>query len=139
MGFLFLGNGQYSFSTSDFAIACLLASVYPKFPQTPTDNRYHLQALRHFYILATERRLLVTYDVDTDERIHVPVKVHYSDKLAEYATTPTLLKNDCVSIEVIEERNYQAVLRPTPELQYYIKRKHTGGSKTIEQPDLRFL
>jgi len=58
LGFLFLGSGAFTFSRSDLAIASLLCSLYPIFPSNPSDNRYHLQALRHFYVLAIESRLL---------------------------------------------------------------------------------
>mmetsp|Transcript_42600 Transcript_42600/g.40866 ORF Transcript_42600/g.40866 Transcript_42600/m.40866 type:complete len:242 (+) Transcript_42600:1572-2297(+) len=58
MGFLFLGSGAYTFSRSDLSIAALICALYPVFPSSPSDNRYHLQALRHFYVLAIETRLL---------------------------------------------------------------------------------
>jgi anaphase-promoting complex subunit 1 len=58
IGFLFLGNGAYTFNRSDKAIASLLCALYPVFPNSPSDNRYHLQALRHFYVMAIETRLL---------------------------------------------------------------------------------
>lgn len=58
IGFLYLGSGAYTFSSSDMAIASLIAALYPVFPKSPSDNRYHLQALRHFYILAIETRLI---------------------------------------------------------------------------------
>uniref|UniRef100_S4RPX0 Uncharacterized protein n=1 Tax=Petromyzon marinus TaxID=7757 RepID=S4RPX0_PETMA len=49
LGFLFLGAGRCSLSTSNSAIAALLCALYPRFPAHSTDNRprYHLQALRH--------------------------------------------------------------------------------------------
>lgn len=58
IGFLFLGSGAYTFSRSERAIAALLISTYPILPSSPSDNRFHLQALRHFYVLAIETRLL---------------------------------------------------------------------------------
>lgn len=58
LGFLFIGNGVYTFSRSSKAIAGLICAVYPIFPATPADNKFHLQALRHFYVLAVETRLL---------------------------------------------------------------------------------
>jgi len=58
IGFLFLGSGAYTFSRRNDAIAALLCATYPAFPSSPSDNRYHLQALRHFYVLAIETRLL---------------------------------------------------------------------------------
>lgn len=42
MGFLFLGSGAFTFSRSDLAIASLICALYPVFPSTPSDNRYHL-------------------------------------------------------------------------------------------------
>lgn len=56
IGFLFLGNGALSFGTENFQIACLLMSIYPVFPENFNDNKYHLQALRHFYVLASEEK-----------------------------------------------------------------------------------
>ena len=38
--------------------------------------RYHLQALRHFYVLATEPRVLVTRECDTGQSCSVPVEIH---------------------------------------------------------------
>lgn len=58
VGFLYLGNGSLSFGTADFQVACLMMSVYPVFPADFNDNKYHLQALRHFYVLASEERLI---------------------------------------------------------------------------------
>lgn len=58
IGFLFLGSGAYTFSRSNEAIAALLCATYPIFPTNPSDNRFHLQALRHFYVLAIETRLI---------------------------------------------------------------------------------
>jgi hypothetical protein len=43
----------------------LLLSICPRFPARTIDNQYHLQALRHFYVLACENRVLYTIDVDT--------------------------------------------------------------------------
>ncbi|KAF2987790.1 hypothetical protein EK904_015203 [Melospiza melodia maxima] len=62
LGLLFLGGGRYSLSTSNSSIAALLCALYPHFPVHSTDNRYHLQALRHLYVLAAEPRLLTPVD-----------------------------------------------------------------------------
>ena len=75
LGFLFLGSGAFTFSRNDLAIAALLCSLYPVFPQNPGDNRYHLQALRHFYVLAIESRLLYARDIDTGEFLNIKMKV----------------------------------------------------------------
>ena len=90
LGFLFLGSGAYSFGRSEKAIAGLLCSVYPIFPASPSDNRHHLQALRHFYILALETRLLQARDIDTGKYVNLEVSLlvrerkdqpHLSEKL----------------------------------------------------------
>jgi len=57
LGFLFLGGGNFTLDKSEaLSIACLLISCYPIFPQTTTDNRYHLQALRHLYVMAVRKK-----------------------------------------------------------------------------------
>lgn len=38
--------------------------------------RYHLQALRHLYVLAAEPRVLVTREWDTSQSCSVPVRLH---------------------------------------------------------------
>ncbi len=52
------------------AIGCLLMSVLPRFPNRTIDNQYHLQALRHLYILSVEWRALRIVDADTNESVN---------------------------------------------------------------------
>jgi anaphase-promoting complex subunit 1 len=80
IGFLFLGAGRYTLSTSNRAIGALVCALYPHFPITPTDNRYHMQALRHLYVLAVEPRCLVARDVDTHQACYLPLQVLTSGK-----------------------------------------------------------
>lgn len=40
--------------------------------------RYHLQALRHMYVLAADLRVLVTIDTKTDSNTSVPVCVDFT-------------------------------------------------------------
>lgn len=54
IGFVFLGFGNFTFNREDMSIAALLISIFPQFPNSPSDNKWHLQALRHFYVLAME-------------------------------------------------------------------------------------
>lgn len=65
LGFLFLGAGRYTLSRTPEAIAALVISLFPKFPNHSSDNRYHLQAFRHLYVLAIEPRLFLTRDIDS--------------------------------------------------------------------------
>lgn len=44
-------------------------------------NRYHLQALRHLYVLAAEPRLLVPVDVDTNTPCYALLEVTYKVRL----------------------------------------------------------
>nr|CAB3234793.1 anaphase-promoting complex subunit 1-like [Phallusia mammillata] len=77
LGFLFLGKCRYTLCTTNKAIAALLVSIYPCFPAKSCDNRYHLQALRHMYVLATEKRLLVPIDVSRKRPCYARVAVQY--------------------------------------------------------------
>ncbi|XP_078728043.1 anaphase-promoting complex subunit 1 isoform X4 [Lampetra fluviatilis] len=96
LGFLFLGAGRCSLSTSNSAIAALLCALYPRFPAHSTDNRYHLQALRHLYVLAVEPRLLVPVDVDTGMPCYAKIRATYQatmwyDEISVDLMAPTLL------------------------------------------------
>lgn len=73
MGFLFLGGGRRTLSRSNAAIAGLLCSVYPVFPATVTGNRYHMQALRHMYVLAIENRCFVVRDLASLQPSRCPI------------------------------------------------------------------
>ncbi|XP_042188990.1 anaphase-promoting complex subunit 1 [Callorhinchus milii] len=96
LGLLFLGGGRYSLCTSNSAIAALLCALYPRFPAHSSDNRYHLQALRHLYVLATEPRLLVPIDVDTNTPCYALINVAYKasqwcEEMTVNLMAPTLL------------------------------------------------
>uniref|UniRef100_A0A182KCH8 Uncharacterized protein n=1 Tax=Anopheles christyi TaxID=43041 RepID=A0A182KCH8_9DIPT len=65
LGFLFLGAGRFTLSRSPGAIAALVCAIFPKFPTYSNDNRYHLQAFRHLYVLAIEPRIFLPRSIDT--------------------------------------------------------------------------
>src|SRR5271156_1784564 len=65
IGLLFMSGGQCTLGTSPLATAALFVSTYPKFPSNSADNNFHLQALRHLWVLAAENRCLVPRMVDT--------------------------------------------------------------------------
>lgn len=77
IGFLFLGYGNYTFNRSEQSIAALLLATYPTFPNSPTDNKYHLQPLRHFYVLAMEQKIFHAVDVDTNKVVNVAAKMTF--------------------------------------------------------------
>lgn len=87
IGALFLGCGTVSFGTSDKAIAALLIAFYPILPANVMDNRSHLQAFRHFWVLATEQRCIVTKDVLTGQLMSVPVEI----RMRKVSATETIL------------------------------------------------
>ncbi|VDP92949.1 unnamed protein product [Echinostoma caproni] len=65
IGLLFLGGGRLTLSNTPEAAAILCISFFPILPDHPGDNWYHLQALRHLYVLATRPRRLCAVDADT--------------------------------------------------------------------------
>ncbi|MCJ1257365.1 Anaphase-promoting complex subunit 1 [Lignoscripta atroalba] len=91
IGVLFLGGGTYTFSTSNIAVASLLCAFYPLFPTTVLDNKSHLQAFRHFWVLAAEPRCLIARDVDTQRPISVPILITLRTGEELAMTAPCLL------------------------------------------------
>ncbi|CAO2656129.1 Nn.00g049320.m01.CDS01 [Neocucurbitaria sp. VM-36] len=75
-GALFIAGGTQTFSRSNKAIGSLICAFYPLFPSDVQDSRAHLQAFRHFWVLAAEPRCLVVRDVDTGRAISMPVTIH---------------------------------------------------------------
>ncbi|CAH8475617.1 unnamed protein product [Schistosoma curassoni] len=65
VGLLFLGGGRLTLANTPEAAAMLIISFFPLLPTFAGDNWYHLQALRHFYALATIPRRVCAVDVDT--------------------------------------------------------------------------
>lgn len=78
LGILFLGSCRYSLSTSPEAIGALVCALYPIYPNHSSDNRYHLQALRHLYVLAAEPRLLIPRDILTNKPVYVKIVIKQS-------------------------------------------------------------
>ncbi|OXB74308.1 UNVERIFIED_CONTAM: hypothetical protein H355_006837 [Colinus virginianus] len=92
LGLLFLGGGRYSLSTSNSSIAALLCALYPHFPVHSTDNRYHLQALRHLYVLAADPRLLIPVDVDSNTPCYALIEVTFKpEDISAFTSDPALL------------------------------------------------
>ena len=73
IGLLFISGGRATICRSNEAIAALLIALYPFFPTNTTDNRYHMQALRHMYVLALDPRCLEVVDVDTNQAVPAPL------------------------------------------------------------------
>jgi hypothetical protein len=119
IGMLFLGGGKYSLKRDPVATACLLLSVLPRFPSRTVDHQFHLQALRHFYVLAVESRALHTVDIDTGLPISVDLElelIHQKEKII--AKVPGLLPqlNTVKSISIVNSHNHDLAKDIT---QYY--------------------
>uniref|UniRef100_A0A7S4MEE8 Anaphase-promoting complex subunit 1 C-terminal domain-containing protein n=1 Tax=Odontella aurita TaxID=265563 RepID=A0A7S4MEE8_9STRA len=80
IGLLFLGGGTCTLGREPEDIAALLLAFFPRFPSISSDNQYHLQALRHFYALAVKKRNIEAIDIDTQEKVVVPIEVSCNQK-----------------------------------------------------------
>ena len=67
LGFVCLGKFKYCILTSNEAIAYLLISLYPIFPDSSSRDIYHLQAFRHLYVLSLEKRFLYVREIFSNE------------------------------------------------------------------------
>jgi anaphase-promoting complex subunit 1 len=102
IGLLFMSGGQYTLGNSPLATAALFCATYPKFPPSPADNTFHLQALRHLWVLAAENRCLVPRAVDTYHPTLVPIRVHLKNQSSPLELTAPCLIPDIDSIRRIE-------------------------------------
>ncbi|CAG8095071.1 unnamed protein product [Penicillium salamii] len=91
IGVLFLGGGSYTLGTSNQAVASLICAFYPIFPTTVLDNKCHLQAFRHLWVLAAEPRCLVPRDLDTRRPISIPITITSHDESIRTVGAPCLL------------------------------------------------
>lgn len=91
IGALFLGGGTFTFGTSNLAIAALVVAFYPIFPSNVQDNKSHLQAFRHFWVMAAEPRCLVARDIDTNQPVSVPIIITTRSGVQTKRHTPCLL------------------------------------------------
>ncbi|KAJ5555529.1 hypothetical protein N7461_003999 [Penicillium sp. DV-2018c] len=103
IGVLFLGGGSYTLGTSNRAVASLICAFYPLFPTTVLDNKCHLQAFRHLWVLATEPRCLISRDLDSRRPISIPITIISHEGTTNTIDAPCLLP-DLSSIARIEIR-----------------------------------
>lgn len=94
LGFLFLGGTELTLSTRPIAIAALLCSLFPRFPIHSSDNRYHLQAFRHLYVLAVESRHLLPVDTVTGNAVYSHATVSFK-RTSAYGPSQYVLKAPC--------------------------------------------
>ena len=75
------GGGRYTLNTRPESVAAMVAAFFPKFPTHSNDNRYHLQALRHLYVLAAEPRLLIPKDIKTGRIVYSYVNLEFCETM----------------------------------------------------------
>ncbi|GIY16750.1 anaphase-promoting complex subunit 1, partial [Caerostris darwini] len=116
LGLLFLGGGRFTLSTSPLSIGAMVCSFFPKFPQHSNDNRYHLQAFYHLYVLAVEPRLIVPRLIDSNKPVYINIKVKYKNT-PFYKDAEFVVKAPCILPElkflkqvIIEDSRYWPIV-----------------------------
>jgi hypothetical protein len=137
LGFLFLGGGRSTLSTAPLATACLLISLFPRFPTATDDQRYHLQALRHLWTLAAQPRCIQTVDADTGETCHVPLEIVTTSSTRLRTITPCLLPHLSTihSVTLMSPRYYP--LRMDAAHRIFVKRRGGRWSYTDDWSGLK--
>ncbi|CAF9911449.1 MAG: hypothetical protein GOMPHAMPRED_007409 [Gomphillus americanus] len=111
IGLLFLGGGTHTLGTSNLAVASLLCSFYPLFPSSVQDNKAHLQAFRHFWVLAAESRCLIVRNAETLKPMSMKVIVRLRTGRKIEAEAPCLLPElDSISKIISNDRQYWEVV-----------------------------
>jgi anaphase-promoting complex subunit 1 len=111
LGFLYLGAGRYTISRRPQAIAALICALFPKFPTHSNDNRYHLQALRHLYVLAVEPRLFLPRDIDSGKLVVCKLSyIEFNQKKMVETMAPSMLPElETLKAVYINDPNYWPV------------------------------
>ncbi|XP_023247681.1 anaphase-promoting complex subunit 1 [Copidosoma floridanum] len=117
LGFLFIGGGSYTLSNKPSSVAALIISLFPKYPTHSNDNRYHLQALRHFYVLAVDPRLLLPKDIDSKKFCYAKMRITFQSSSEQEGQrvsmkAPDLLPqlNRLSKIELADDRYWKIIL-----------------------------
>ncbi|KAK5075145.1 Anaphase-promoting complex subunit 1 [Lithohypha guttulata] len=118
IGSLFLSGGMATFGTSNLAVASLVIAFYPLFPVDVLDNRAHLQALRHLWVLAVEHRCLILRDADNGQVLSgIEASIQLEDGSISSLRTPCLLSDlDIIRAIYIAQESYWPVTRVLDEL-----------------------
>nr|CAH7720171.1 unnamed protein product [Callosobruchus chinensis] len=111
LGLLFLGGGRYTLSNSPASIAAMICAFYPKFPTHSNDNRYHLQAFRHLYVLAVEARLIIPKEIESDEICYANLRIVKLDGTVMNIKGPNIIPDlkTLAKVAVDDERYWPVV------------------------------
>ncbi|XP_004520043.1 anaphase-promoting complex subunit 1 [Ceratitis capitata] len=149
LGLLFLGAGRYTIANTPEAVAALICAFFPKFPNHSNDNRYHLQAFRHLYVLAVEPRLFLPRDIDTKKLCLCQISVLElgSKELRRLPMAPCMLPPLHTLQKVIvdddnywpvcfeKERNWAQLLKALENSACIDIKKRSGCLSHLEDPD----
>lgn len=138
IGMLFLGGGSHTLGMSDLAIASLLCALYPIFPNSVLDNKCHLQAFRHLWVLAAEPRCLIPRDIDTRRPISIPITINGSGSgsngsESQTLTAPCLLPDlaGVHKIEVLSSDYWPVMLDFGPQRDGSLREKFRQGDQSV--------
>ncbi|XP_017852968.1 anaphase-promoting complex subunit 1 [Drosophila busckii] len=149
LGLLFLGAGRFTIAKTPESIAALVCAFFPKFPIHSNDNRYHLQALRHLYVLAVEPRLFLPRDIDTHQLClcNISVLEVGATELRRLPIAPCILPElSTLQQVIVDDENYWPVCfertRNWAQLEKALElcapidiKKRTGCLSHLEDPD----
>ncbi|XP_033168826.1 anaphase-promoting complex subunit 1 [Drosophila mauritiana] len=149
LGLLFLGAGRFTISQTPESVAALVCAFFPKFPIHSNDNRYHLQALRHLYVLAVEPRLFLPRDIDTNKLCLANISVLEvgATELRRLPIAPCILPVlSSLQQVVVDDENYWPVCFERSRNWHQLERalamsapidikKRTGCLSHLEDPD----
>ncbi|PIK42819.1 putative anaphase-promoting complex subunit 1 isoform X3 [Apostichopus japonicus] len=140
IGLLFLGGGRFTLSNSAEAVAALICSFYPVFPNNSKDNRYHLQAFRHLYVLASEPRLVLPKEVSSGDMCYVPLEIIFKKTIwhGEHCVqmlAPCIIPelSQIKELRIIGPRYMPITLRPESDLQLLKQILRLGGVLFVKQ------
>ena len=126
IGILFMGGGTHTFGTTNIATASLLCALYPLFPTSVLDNKSHLQAFRHFWVLATERRCVITRDVETLRPVTLPILITLRTGAEIALNAPCLLPEleTIAKIQTNDQEHWTVTLDLAENATHYEAFKH---------------
>ncbi|CAG9815252.1 unnamed protein product, partial [Phaedon cochleariae] len=135
LGLLFLGGGRYTLSNSPSSVAALICAFYPKFPTHSNDNRYHLQAFRHLYVLAVEPRLIIPKEIHANEICYANLRVVKLNGIEMNIKGPGIVPdlNTLAKVSVDDERYWPVVFERSRNWELLEKILSTTGYIEVKQ------
>ncbi|XP_018321370.1 anaphase-promoting complex subunit 1 isoform X3 [Agrilus planipennis] len=135
LGLLFLGGGRYTLSNSPSSIAALICAFYPKFPTHSNDNRYHLQAFRHLYVLAVESRIVIPKDISTGKMCYAWLTVIFLNGKREVMKGPCLIPdlNSLLRVSIDDDRHWPVVFERGRNWDLLLKLISSSGFIDVKQ------